>query len=244
MAVTFAPALPNLTVMKRFIRSMLAIPPMLCAAGAMGADRAHPTVVELFQSQGCSSCPPANANVMALAGRPDLLTLSFGVTYWDQLGWKDTFAAPAFTSRQWDYAHGLHHRNVFTPQVVINGRRDGVGVDPNELRGLIAAGDRGPGGPTLSLTARSVAIGAAPGGSADIWLVRYDPRIVQVPIGRGENAGRTLPHRNVVRELVKLGRWEGRARTLALPAARDAAFGTAVLIQAPGGGPILAAARL
>src|ERR1700678_1390875 len=97
------------------------------STGAAGAgDRTHPTVVELFQSQGCSSCPPANANVMALADRPDLLTLSFGVTYWDDLGWKDTFASPQFTARQWDYARALHHTEVFTPQVVVDGRADVV----------------------------------------------------------------------------------------------------------------------
>jgi hypothetical protein len=231
-------------IMKPLIGFALAALPFVGGATAMAADSAHPTVVELFQSQGCSSCPPANANVMAVAGRPDILALSFGVTYWDQLGWKDTFAAPAFTSRQWDYAHGLHHPNVFTPQVVVNGRRDGVGVDPGELRGLIAAGDRGAGGPSLMLNSRTVAIGAQRGAAGDIWLVRYDPRIVQVPIKRGENSGRTLPHRNVVRELVRLGRWDGRAITLPLPPASDAALRTAVLVQLPGGGPILAAARL
>src|SRR2546430_1231120 len=80
---------------------------LLGAGIARAADRAHPTVVELFQSQGCSSCPPANANVIALSERPDLLTLSFGVTYWDQLGWKDTFASPRYTARQWDYARAF-----------------------------------------------------------------------------------------------------------------------------------------
>src|SRR5580698_4743089 len=78
------------------------------------------TVVELFQSQGCSDCPPANANLMALGDRPDLITLSFGVTYWDQLGWKDTFASPQYTARQWDYAHAFHRNNVFTPEIVVN----------------------------------------------------------------------------------------------------------------------------
>jgi hypothetical protein len=180
---------------------------------------------------------------MALIGRQDILALSFGVTYWDQLGWKDTFASPAFTARQWDYAHGMHHGGVFTPQVVVNGRRDGVGIDPIELRGLIAAGDRGSGGPSVSLTAARVAVGAGRGG-ADVWLVRYDPRIVQVPVKRGENAGRTLPHRDVVRQLIKLGRWDGRAQAWPLPASLDGALKTAVLVQIPGGGPILAAARL
>nr|MBA3812093.1 DUF1223 domain-containing protein [Caulobacteraceae bacterium] len=121
------------------------------AAPAIAADAAHPTVVELFQSQGCSSCPPANANVSAISDRPDVLALSFGVTYWDQLGWKDTFATPQYTARQWDYARGLGHGNVFTPQVVINGRRDGVGADRRELQYLITAGDRGPGGPAVTI---------------------------------------------------------------------------------------------
>ena len=76
----------------------------IAASAAQAADVRHPTVVELFQSQGCSSCPPANANVNALAARPDILALSFAVTYWDGLGWKDIFAQPAFTARQWEYA--------------------------------------------------------------------------------------------------------------------------------------------
>ncbi|HEX4270012.1 MAG TPA: DUF1223 domain-containing protein, partial [Rhizomicrobium sp.] len=92
----------------------------LAALPAWAADKPL-TVVELFQSQGCSDCPPANANVMALSSRRDLLTLSFGVTYWDYLGWKDTFASPQYTARQWDYAHAFHHSEVYTPQVVVNG---------------------------------------------------------------------------------------------------------------------------
>jgi hypothetical protein len=201
-------------------------------------------VVELFQSQGCSSCPPANANVSALSDRPDVLALSFEVTYWDDLGWKDTFATPAYTARQWDYAHGLGHGDVFTPQVVINGRRDGVGVDPAELRALLTAGDRGASGPFVSIGAGVVTISAGPArDAADVWLVRYDPRIVRVSIKRGENAGRTLPHKNVVRELTRIGRWSGSAERLPIPAAADPILRTAVLVQSPGGGPILAAAR-
>ena len=214
------------------------------AASALAADAAHPVVVELFQSQGCSSCPPANANVSALADRPDVLALSFGVTYWDSLGWKDTFATPQYTARQWDYAHGFHHDNVFTPQVVINGRRDGVGVDKAELRRLLIAGDRGDGGPAVAIRAGAVTVGAAPArGSADVWLVRYDPRIVEVPIKRGENGGRTLPHKDIVRQLTRLGRWSGSAATYALPKAADPILRTAILVQYPGGGAIVAAAR-
>lgn len=211
----------------------------------MAADIAHPTVVELFQSQGCSSCPPANANVMAISDRPDILTLSFAVTYWDQLGWKDTFAQSAFTARQWDYAHRFRLPAVFTPQVVVNGRLDGVGTDPNELRNLIARGDRGQSGPSMSVEHGRAVIGAAtaPAGGADVWLVRYDPRVVMVPIGRGENAGRTLPHRNVVRQMVRLGRWDGHAAIFQIPTANPFGWANAVLVQAGAGGPILAAER-
>jgi len=199
------------------------------------------TVVELFQSQGCSSCPPANANVMALADRSDLLTLSFGVTYWDSLGWKDTFASPQYTARQWDYAHALHHSEVYTPQVVINGRADIVGSDLAALKALI--GREGTvSGPTLAVNngRASVAAGA---GSAQVWLVRYDPNLVQVPVTRGENSGVTLPHRNVVKQLVKLGDWRGAAANYAIPTSVDPIWRNAIILQAGTGGPIIAAAR-
>jgi hypothetical protein len=200
------------------------------------------TVMELFQSQGCSDCPPANANVMALADRPDLLTLSFGVTYWDNLGWKDTFASPQFTARQWDYAHSLRHAEVYTPQVVVNGRADIVGRDRVALEQLIAK-EANVSSPTVQVTSNSVHLGAGGNRQADIWLVRFDPRTVLVPIGRGENSGLTLPHRNVVKELVKLGKWTGQTETLPLPQARQAGLKDAVLLQEGTGGPILAAAR-
>ena len=198
------------------------------------------TVVELFQSQGCSSCPPANANVMALADRPDLLTLSFGVTYWDQLGWKDTFASPRYTQRQWDYAHAFHRSQVFTPEVVVNGKADVVGQDRGELEALIRR-EQASGGPEIRLDHDSVAIGGG-AGKAQVWLVRFDPRVVQVPIARGENGGRTLPHRNVVKELALLGNWAGDAVHFALTPA-PAGLRTAVLVQENSGGPVLAAAR-
>ena len=215
------------------------------ATGAHAADARHPVVVELFQSQGCSSCPPANANLIAVADRPEVLALSFGVTYWDDLGWKDTFAKPQFTARQWDYAHGLKHSQVFTPQVVVNGRKDGVGADPGDFRALLRAGDRGDAGPELEIAGAQARIGAGarPAKPADVWLARYDPRIVQVPIRRGENGGKTLPHRNVVRALVRIGTWSGQPEALAIPPGGDPAWRTAVFVQLPGGGAILAAAK-
>jgi hypothetical protein len=200
------------------------------------------TVLELFQSQGCSSCPPANANASALADRPDLLVLSYGVTYWDQLGWKDTFASAQGTQRQWDYARGLRHDNVYTPQIVLNGRRDIVGVDRGELDRAVKAAQLPSVAPAITLAGRAVAIaaGAAPKAGADVWLVRYDPRSVLVPIRRGENGGKTLPHRNVVREIVLLGAWSGAAQTYQIKPSGDGALRSAVLLQTKNGGPILA----
>jgi len=228
--------------MTRFLTGALALFALL----AFGATAmARPVVVELFQSQGCSSCPPANANLAAIADRPDVIALNFSVTYWDSLGWKDTFARPAYTARQWDYAHALRHPDVFTPQVVVDGRRDGVGVDPAAFAKLVGRGDGAPIQPALRLTAGAVTIGAAsdPAGTADVWLVRYDPRILMVPIRAGENTGKTLPHRDIVRELVRIGRWSGAAETLRLPPASDPAWRTAILVQLPHGGAILSAAR-
>ena len=222
----------------------------LLAAGALSsqalaADAAHPTVVELFQSQGCSSCPPANANVIALSARPDILALSFQVTYWDQLGWKDTFGSPQNTARQWDYARGLKHDNVWTPQVVVNGRTDVVGVRKGEIEQAIVRVDRGASGPAVTVSGGRVTIaGAAPPRPAGVWLVRYDPNIVQVPIRRGENGGLTLPHKNVVRSLTRLGDWSGAAKSYALPPPDVSGLKRAILVQAGPGGPILAAARV
>jgi hypothetical protein len=217
---------------------------LMAALLATSAAASPLVVVELFQSQGCSSCPPANANINALiARRPDVLALSFAVTYWDQLGWKDSFATPAYTQRQWDYAKGLHHDQVWTPQVIVGGRSDTVGIDAAALDGLIAASRPPAGAPTLNVSADTVTLGAgtAPAGGAAVWLVRYDPRTVEVAVKSGENNGRTLPHRNIVRALVQLGDWHGAPVHFALPAAVPG-LATAVLVQ-PRGGPILAAVR-
>ena len=200
------------------------------------------TVVELFQSQGCSDCPPANANVMALSDRPDLLTLSFGVTYWDQLGWKDTFASPQYTARQWDYARGLHHSEVYTPQVVVNGKADITGRNRAELESLIRR-EANSAAPDVGIQSGRVHVAKGAPGHYDVWLVRFDPRIENVPIARGENSGLTLPHRNVVKQLVKLGVWNGAVGDYALPAASQPGLRDAVLVQAGAGGAIVAAAR-
>jgi hypothetical protein len=221
----------------------------LAAAAAIGGCSAsagtRPVVVELFQSQGCSSCPPANANLATVADKPGVIALNFSVTYWDDQTWKDTFAQPKFTARQWDYAHAFRRGNVFTPQIVVDGRHDGVGADPGEFARLVGTGAGDAAGPPVDLTAAAATIGASarPPEAADVWLVRYDPRVLQVPIKGGENGGRTLPHKDIVRELVRIGGWNGTAETLPLPPASQPGLITAILVQTPRGGPILAAAK-
>ena len=224
------------------MKTLIGLAAALALSGAAAAQTPL-QVVELYTSQGCSSCLPANAAVAQIASRPEILALSFGVTYWDDLGWKDTFAQKKFTDRQWDYARALRRDNVGTPQVVINGRADTVGQSVPEIDGVLRRTALPAGAPQVTLTAARVEIaGSAPKRPADVWLVRYDPNIVQVPIKRGENTGKTLPHRNVVRELTRLGDWTGGARSFAIPAG-PAGLKTAILVQAGAGGPILAAAK-
>jgi hypothetical protein len=217
----------------------------LVGAPAFANDAAHPTVVELYQSQGCSSCPPAIANINKLANRADILPLTFAVTYWDQLGWKDTFARPEFTARQWALAHAAGRSNVATPQTVVNGRTVANGGDARELIDAIRAADRGTSGPTITKSGNVIRIG--PGAAADpatIWLVRYDPRPLSVPIRAGENDGRTIIHRNVVRSLSAIGTWTGKPVSVKAPPPNDANVRSAILVQRGTAGPIVAAERL
>jgi len=212
-------------------------------AGAGGSAQ-RPVVLELFQSQGCSSCPPANANLNAIADRPDVLALSFGVTYWDQLGWKDSFAKPAFTDRQKAYARGLGAQ-LGTPQMVVEGREDLIGTNARDVDLALRRARPAMDAPvTLSRGRVEIGAGQAPKAGADVWLVRYDPRVRQVAIQRGENNGKTLPHRDVVVDLIRLGAWTGPPTSFATAPPADPALRTAVLVQARNGGPILAAARL
>lgn len=199
-------------------------------------------LVELFQSQGCSSCPPADTHLNALADAPDVVALSFAVTYWDHLGWKDTYAKPAFSQRQWDYAHANHLLSVATPQVWVNGTSTLVGNRGDELASAI--GGARSDGPTITLHHGDATIGEArsPDGGADIWLARFDPETRYVSIEAGENSGRTLPHRNIVHSLTLIGHWSGAVCTIALNQADDG-LKDAVFLQAGPGGPILAAAR-
>lgn len=207
------------------------------------ASLENPIVVELYQSQGCSSCPPANAAVNAVADQPGVIALSFAVTYWDRLGWKDIFGDKAYTQRQYDYAHALGNPNVYTPQIVINGKTAVTGIKRGELAENIASSRPISGGPSIEIKGSSVQIGKG-SGTANVWLVRYDPRTHNVPIRSGENSGRTLPHKNIVRSLVKLGTWSGAAEAFKLPSGGDGQLRSVILVQRISAGPIIAAEKV
>jgi hypothetical protein len=208
---------------------------------SMAADHRSPTVVELFTSQGCSSCPPANANLIKISDRADVLALSFSVTYWDYLGWKDTYGKPEFTQRQVDYEPALGQPGPYTPQMVFNGSTTVVGNDLSEVESFIAAAHPSK-GPALAFSGDRVEIGGATknAGSADVWLVRFDPNVEAVPVARGENGGTTLQHTHVVHRLERLGSWDGTKTSFSLPV-QQTGLKTAVLVQQKNGGAILSA---
>ncbi len=230
----------------------------LALIGLTGPATAGPpprAVVELFTSQGCSSCPPADQLLVELAGRPDILALTLPVDYWDYLGWKDTLAQPAFTARQRAYASARNDKQVYTPQVVINGLKPIVGSDRAKIEGHIAkiAGNGGlPVGIDVSEAGPlvTVEIGAAADGavSGEAWLLPVT-KMHEVAIGRGENKGRTVSYANVVRGMLKLGEWSGKPVRFEVPldnVRTGEANAYVVLLQAVEDskpGPILGAAK-
>ncbi len=227
-------------------KTLLALVLSLLSLTASPALARPPVVVELFTAQGCSSCGAANALVAELAERPGVLALTVGVDYWDYLGWPDTFARPEFTDRQRAYARKLALREVYTPQVVVDGRVQASGVKDDAVEALIAAALKAPINPPdmIFMGARRAAVGSGPSprGGADVWLIRYDPREQEVTPRRGDNKGQTLVQRNVVREIVRLGAWRGRPTAYRLPAAKEDGLAMAVIVQAPKGGKILGVA--
>ncbi len=217
---------------------------IICAAALSGTARAQesPVVVELFTSQGCSSCPPADAFLTDLAHtRTNVLPLAFHVTYWDYLGWKDPYSLDAATTRQRDYAKQIGADGIYTPQMVVDGTTGFVGSDRS--RGLAAIGNATRKPVALSLTRDGetlrVTVGAG-SGQARVLLVGFD-RTRQTPIGRGENSGRTLTESNIVRSFTSIGTWTGT--TLSLHQPPPPGDSAAVLLQASDG-RIIGAARL
>jgi len=223
---------------------------MAVESTATAGDTKSPVVVELFTSQGCSSCPPAEAFLGELAKRKDVIALEFHVDYWDYIGWKDHFAKPAFTGRQKQYVRSLKSRYSYTPQMVIDGRTHVVGSHRGEVEDLIRqfqSDDRG--GPSIMMNRKgdtlNVQIGPAKArGTYEVTLVTFDrPHVTEVR--RGENRGKRLKNSNVVREMVPLGTWDGKAATYKVSLdGKEGDGGCAILVQKDGQGPVLAAAKM
>lgn len=215
-------------------------------SNADGADNV--TMVELFTSQGCASCPPADEHLAELAERADVLALSLHVDYWDYLGWQDTFADAAHRLRQSGYRDMLGSRVLFTPQMVINGARSLPGSRNDMVESAIKAEAKAPARAEIRLDQEDGMLhveithlaGSLP---CMIWVAAFDRR-ARVEIERGENAGRIFTYRNVVSKLMKLGPWNGQDDTrISLPQPGPGE-GIAVWLQDEDSGRILAASSL
>jgi hypothetical protein len=173
-----------------------------------------------------------------------VLPLTFSVDYWDYLGWNDTFARPEYAERQKAYVARLKLREPYTPQVVIDGREEAPGLKTADVDKLVRVAVSAPHDPPeiRFVGPRRVDVGSAraPKGGADVWLIRYDPRAVEVVVKAGDNRGETVIERNVVREMVRLGAWKGRPRAFRLPAPDEEGLKTVVILQGPKGGRVLA----
>ncbi len=215
-----------------------------------------PIVVELFTSQGCSSCPPADELLLELAERDDVIALSMPVDYWDNLGWRDTFAAAEHTDRQRGYAQRLPNRRLYTPQMVVNGRFDVVGSRRDEVYetierlseetsaqvniNVVNLGDRF----TVRIAEAPVDLSEV---RASVWMIPYHKGPLPVSIERGENRGRTISYSNVVNGIRKIGDYWGTMTALfhSLEDLQDKKVdGCVIVVQEDDNGPILAARRM
>jgi hypothetical protein len=215
-------------------------------------DARPPVVVELFTSQGCSSCPPSDAFLGELSKRSDVIALAFHVDYWDYIGWADPFAKPAYTERQRNYSRTLRQRYVYTPEMVVDGIGHDSGIGRSAIMELIDQA-RGQAAQRIAVTlsdrgAAGISVSVPPMPSSDkldVWLVTFDPE-QKTQVTRGENRGRELIDYNVVRSITLLTQWDGsKAAEWTVPAARlGDADGIAVLVQHTDMGTMVGAAKL
>lgn len=221
----------------------------LVAGPARAADPID-VVVELFSSQGCSSCPPADALLTEIRNRPGVLALTFHVDYWDYLGWKDTLGSADFSQRQYDYAKARGDMDVYTPQMIVNGEKQMVGSQRSEVFAVLDQSRRGSwpvpvsiadGGKELTIRTAALA-GAAT--EATLWVMPILDHVT-VKIEKGEMAGREITYANVVRRIVPAAMSTGAAASITLP--RDGLLtpdstGCVALLQKDKAGPILGCA--
>jgi hypothetical protein len=226
---------------------------VLVLPGSVTALADPKAVVELFTSQGCSSCPPADRFVAELSRRDDVVAVTLPVDYWDYLGWKDTLGRHEHTKRQYAYAEAHGNGKVFTPQIVVNGRESFVGGNREAVEAAIRAAelpldiDIARNGEAIDITVEAMPTPAPR--TTTVRLVTYD-QAEDVTIERGENRGRTITYSNVVREMRPIGMWKGERLKISLPLAEimtDEVDGCAVIVQEDGTGApgaILGAAKL
>jgi hypothetical protein len=213
-------------------------------------------VIELFTSQGCSSCPAADALLARLANRDDLIALSLSVDYWDYLGWKDTLASPKFTERQRAYSQVRGDGAIYTPQAVVNGLAHVNGSEEGQIMRALEKTAKTINASHVPIRLSEdngklvIEAGLAPPGAtakeATLWLLVI-AKDVKVPIGRGENQGKTITYHNVVRDLMPIGIWSGKAMTIQLERHTFMRPGTercAVLLQQGRAGAIVGAALM
>ncbi|HEX3501695.1 MAG TPA: DUF1223 domain-containing protein [Stellaceae bacterium] len=234
------------------LAAVVAIAVVACLAAPHTARAGSPVVVELFTSQGCSSCPPADEYLGELTARGDIIPLAYHVDYWNYIGWSDPFASKQMTHRQKAYSRALGQRYVYTPEMVVNGTTQEVGSNRHGVESLIEGARKAPQtGPAISLTREEdgrirLRIGAGVHEMATIWLVKFD-REHTTAVAVGENEGRTLTDYNAVRTLHQLGSWTGDAVDMVYDVNESdepGNGGCAILVQRDGTGPIIAAAML
>ncbi len=235
------------TVMSR--RGVLALGAGAAVASLTGKSAAglpRQVVIELFTSQGCSSCPPADAFLGELRAMPNVVALSYHVDYWDYLGWKDTLGSAEFSQRQYDYARARRDMEVYTPQMIVEGRKHYVGSNRTVVLEAIRLAQAEPPGVSVKLSEEGSELAVEIGSSssapeATLWLMPIVPRVT-VKIPKGENTGKDIAYYNVVRALVPAGMWSGEAKALILP--KDAVLrpdckGCVALLQPGKAGPVL-----
>lgn len=206
----------------------------------------NPVLVELFTSQGCSSCPPADALLHELAQREDVIALAFHVDYWDYIGWKDSFGDPKHAERQRAYASTAGRRTIYTPEMMVQGQSEIVGAKPMKLAKAIAQHARADQKVALKasrsedqLVITAQMLNGATGGKMQVYVLRFTPN-ESVEIKRGENRGKTLKYANIVSDLTAVAHWDGAA-PLTLDYVVTGDKPVVVIIQGAEAGPVLAA---
>jgi hypothetical protein len=225
--------------------------PVLLASALLGGTAVRaaprsPIVVELFTAQGCTGCPEADRRLEQIGARKGVVALTLPVDIWDYVGWADTYAQPAFTDRQRAYAARLKVREIYTPEIVVDGWREASGLDADAVDQRITEAARDlAAGPSVRVLRSGTRVRIAPGhkatGRSEVWLIRFDPQEHAVRVKAGDNKGKLVVQKNVVRELVRLGGYTGGVRSYPLPRPTETGLSTLVLVQGVKGGHILAA---